>query len=50
MMPPEVNREKFQIFRNFFLVQKDGVYAFGKKLEEVVIPSRFIHDNTPEEI
>jgi hypothetical protein len=49
-MPSEIDRNKFQIFRNFFLVQKDGVYAFGNKLEDVVIPSRFIHDNTPEEI
>jgi hypothetical protein len=49
-MSSEIDREDFQIFRNFFLVQKNGVYAFGKKLEDVAFPSRFIHDNTPEKI
>ncbi|MDR0651138.1 MAG: hypothetical protein LBG59_07265 [Candidatus Peribacteria bacterium] len=49
VMPPNIDRKKFQLFRNYFLVQKDGVYAFGKKFDQVAIPSRFIHDNTPEE-
>jgi hypothetical protein len=50
ILSPEIDRNKSQIFRNFYLVQKDGVYAFGNKQEEVVFPSRFIYDNTPQEI
>ena len=50
ILPPEVRRDEFQVFRNFYVVQRDGVYAFGERIDDIVIPSRFIHDNTPQEI